>query len=76
MGDDIMLYKDTATGIRIRPREPSMWSPRAATSQGVTLRDLASELGDPDGVVVVGEWGLWNAVQSGRWERLILSNLP
>ena len=53
-----------------------MWSPRAATSQGVTLRDLDSELGDPDGVVVVGEWGLWNAVQSGRWERLILSNAP
>ncbi len=64
MGDDIMLYKDVATG--------AVYVVASRGHQGVTLRDLDSEPGDPDGVVVVGEWALWDAVQSGRWERRIL----
>ncbi|MDA8119643.1 MAG: hypothetical protein M0Z85_06235 [Gammaproteobacteria bacterium] len=63
-----MLYKDTTTDAVY----VVAWRDR----QGVTLRDLDSEPGDPDGVIVVSEWGLWEAVQSGRWERLILSNAP
>ena len=59
-----MLYKDTATG--------AVYVVASRGRQGVTLRDLDSEPGDPEGVIVVGERGLWDAVQSGRWERLIL----
>ena len=65
---DLMLYKDTTTDAVY----VVAWRDR----QGVTLRDLDSEPGDPDGVIVVSEWGLWEAVQSGRWERLILPNAP
>ncbi len=64
MGDDIMLYKDTATG--------AVYVVASRGHQGVALRDLDSEPGDPEGVIVVSEWGLWEAVQSGRWEQLIL----
>ena len=63
MDDAIMLYKDTATG--------AVYVVASRGRQGVTLRDLDSEPGDPDGVVVVSEWGLWDAVQSGRWQRCI-----
>ena len=59
-----MLYKDTATG--------AVYVVASRGRQGVTLRDLDSEPGDPEGVIVVGEWGLWEAVQSGRGERRIL----
>ena len=62
MDDGIMLYKDTATG--------AVYVVASRGHQGVTLRDLDSEPGDPEGVIVVSEWGLWDAVQSGRWERL------
>ena len=68
MGDDLILYKDVSTG--------AVYVLASRDHHGVTLRDLDSEPGDPDGVVVASEWGLWDAVQSGRWERLILSNLP
>ena len=64
MRDDIMLYKDMATG--------AVYVVASRGHQGVTLRDLDSEPGDPEGVIVVSEWGLWDAVQSGRWERRIL----
>ena len=64
MDDAIMLYKDTATG--------AVYVVASRGRQGVTLRDLDSEPGDPEGVIVVSEWGLWDAVQSGRWERRIL----
>jgi hypothetical protein len=63
MRDDIMLYKDVATG--------AVYVLASRDHCGVTLRDLDSEPGDPDGVVVVSEWGLWDAVQSGRWQRCI-----
>ena len=63
MPDDIMLYKDVATG--------AVYVLASRDHCGVTLRDLDSEPGDPDGVVVVSEWGLWDAVQSGRWQRCI-----
>ena len=59
-----MLYKDTATG--------AVYVVASRGHQGVTLRDLDSEPGDAEGVIVVSEWGLWDAVQSGRWERRIL----
>ena len=62
MGDDIMLYKDTAGAVYVVA---------SRGHQGVTLRDLDSEPGDPEGVIVVSEWGLWEAVQSGRWQRCI-----
>ena len=62
MGDDLILYMDVATG--------AVYVVASRDHQGVTLRDLDSEPGDPDGVIVVSEWGLWDAVQSGRWERL------
>ena len=65
---DLMLYKDTTTDAVY----VVAWRDR----QGVTLRDLDSEPGNPDGVIVFSEWELWEAIQSGRWERLILSNLP
>ena len=64
MRDNIMLYKDVATG--------AVYVLASRDHCGVTLRDLDSEPGDPDGAMVVGEWALWEAVQSGRWERLIL----
>ena len=63
MLDDLAIYKDVATG--------TAYVLAARDHHGVTLRDLDSEAGDPDGVIVVSEWGLWDAVQSGRWERLI-----
>ncbi|MHB1608956.1 MAG: hypothetical protein ACYCXX_10065 [Acidiferrobacter thiooxydans] len=64
MGDDLILYMDVATG--------AVYVVASRGHQGVTLRDLDSEAGDPDGAIVVGEWALWEAVQSGRWERLTL----
>lgn len=64
MSDDIMLYKDVATG--------AAYVLASRDHHGVLLRDLDSEPGDQDGVIVVSEWGLWDAVQSGRWEQLIL----
>jgi hypothetical protein len=63
MPDDLAVYKDVTTeAVYVTP-----WRNR----QGVTLRDLDSEPGDPEGVIVVSEWGLWEAVQSGRWQRCI-----
>jgi hypothetical protein len=62
MGNDLMLYKDVTTG--------AAYVLSSRDHRGVTLRDLDSEPGDPDGVIVVSEWGLWDAVQSGLWERL------
>ena len=62
MGDDLILYMDVATG--------AVYVVASRGHQGVALRDLDSEPGDPNGVLVVGEWALWEAAQSGRWERL------
>ena len=47
---DIVLYKDVATG--------AVYVVASRGHQGVTLRDLDSEPGDPEGVIVVSEWGL------------------
>ena len=63
MSDDLALYRDTATG--------TVYVLAWRNSQGVTLRDLESEPGDPNGVLVVSEWELWQAVQTGRWQRCI-----
>lgn len=63
MPDDLAIYKDTTTGTVY----VLAWRDR----QGVALRDLDSEPGDPDGVIVISEWDLWKAVQGGRWQRCI-----
>ena len=62
MPDDIMLYKDVATG--------AIYVAASRGHQGVTLRDLDSEPGDPDGVVVVSEWTLWQSLHAGIWHRI------
>ncbi len=61
MSDDLAIYKDTATG--------TVYVLASRDHRGVTLRDLSSDPGDPDGVIVVSEWELWQAVQTGRWQR-------
>lgn len=53
-----LLYKDAAT--------ESVCVIARRDRRGVVLRDLASEAGDPDGVIVVSEWAPWLAVRSGR----------
>ena len=63
MVDDLAIYKDTATG--------TVYVLAHRGHQGVTLRDLDSEPGDPDGVIVVSEWALWQAVKKGRWLRCV-----
>jgi hypothetical protein len=63
MSDDLAIYKDTATG--------TVYVLASRDHRGVTLRDLESEPGDPDGVIVVSEWDLWQAVQTGRWQRCV-----
>lgn len=60
MCDEIILYKDLSTGHAY----VVAWRDRL----GVILRDLDSEPGDPPGLIVVSEWGLWQAVRTGRWE--------
>lgn len=62
--DEILVYRDTATGAVY------VVGPRGR--RGITLRNLASEPGDPDGVVVVSEWILWQSVRSRQWQRLTL----
>ena len=61
MSDDLAIYKDVATG--------SVYVLAWRDHQGVALRDLDSEPGDPGGVIVVSEWELWEAIQAGRWQR-------
>ena len=63
MWRDLVLYRDIAAG--------TVYVLAHRNRQGVTLRDLDSEPGDPDGVIVVSEWDLWQALQSGRWQRCI-----
>ena len=63
MPDDLAIYKDTAT--------ETVYVPAWRDRHGVTLRDLDSEPGDPEGVIVVSEWSLWEAVSAGRWQRCI-----
>lgn len=63
MADDLVIYKDTAT--------EAAYVLAHRDRQGVTLRDLDSEPGDPDGVMVISEWDLWAAVSAGRWLRCI-----
>ena len=60
---DLAIYKDTTTG--------AVYVLAHRGRHGVTLRDLDSEPGDPDGVIVISEWDLWQAVQAGRWQRCI-----
>lgn len=61
MHDELLLYKDLTTG--------RGYVVAGRDRLGVTLRDLDSEPGDPAGLIVVSEWGLWQAVRTGRWER-------
>ena len=63
MRDELLLYKDLTTGCG--------YVVAGRDRLGVTLRDLDSDPGDPAGLIVVSEWGLWQAVQVGRWERCI-----
>jgi hypothetical protein len=67
MPDDLpAIYKDTVTEtVYVLARRDRI---------GVTLRDLDSEPGDPDGVIVVSEWALWEAVETGRWQHCIQRN--
>lgn len=58
---DLTFYRDIAAG--------TVYVLAWRNSQGVTLRDLNSEPGDPNGVIVVSEWELWQTLQSGRWQR-------
>ena len=63
MPDDRALYKDTATGtVCVLASRDHRW---------VIMRDLNSDPRDPDGVVVVSEWGLWQVIQTGLWQRYI-----
>ena len=61
MRGDLTLYRDTATS--------TVYVVASRDRRGVTLRDLASEPGDPRGVIVVSEWWLWQEVRAGLWER-------
>lgn len=61
MPDDLAIYKDLAT--------ETVYVLAHRWRHGVTLRDLDSEPGDPDGLLVISEWDLWEAVQTGRWQR-------
>ena len=61
MCGDLTIYRDVTTG--------AVYVLSTRDRRGVTLRDLASEPGDPRGVIVVSEWWLWQEVRAGRWER-------
>ena len=61
MPNDLTIYKDIAT--------ETVYVLAHRGRHGVTLRDLASEPGDPDGLRVISEWTLWEAVSAGRWLR-------
>ncbi|MDA8119539.1 MAG: hypothetical protein M0Z85_05695 [Gammaproteobacteria bacterium] len=63
MSDDLAIYKDMTTG--------TVYVLAWRDHRGVTLRDLNSDPGDPDGVIMVSEWDLWQAVQTGRWQRCV-----
>ena len=56
--DDLAIYKDTTA--------ETVYVLACRTGHGVTLRDLSSEPGDPDGVIVISEWALREAVSTGR----------
>lgn len=63
MRSDLVFYRDITTG--------TVYVVASYCRQGVTLRDLESEPGDASGLLVVSEWDLWQALQSGRWQRCI-----
>ena len=63
MAEDLVIYKDATAG--------TVYVLAHRNRHGVTLRDLDSEPGDPDGVIAVSEWTLWEAVQAGLWQRYI-----